>query len=74
MQTASGPNPAPRLLGKNYGRDGSQKPELRAYSELVAARLKRHCKTEERRDGYERLSPLQLEIFEKAIAFSSGGV
>lgn len=50
-----------------------QKPALRAYSELVAERLKRRRKNEERRDGNVQLSPLQLEIFEKAIAFSSAG-
>lgn len=51
----------------------SQKPVLRAYSELVAARLRRRGKTEARRERCVRLSPLQLEIFENAIAFSSGG-
>lgn len=51
-----------------------QKPALRAYSELVAERLERRRKTEKRREGYVRLSPLQLEVFEKAIAFSSAGV
>jgi len=48
-----------------------EKPALRAYSELIAERLKRRRKTEERREGYVRPSPLQLQIFEKAIAYFS---
>ncbi|GAB5415713.1 MAG: hypothetical protein Cons2KO_33160 [Congregibacter sp.] len=46
------------------------KPALRAYSELVAKRLKKQQRAKSADERYVRLSPLQLEFFKRALAFS----
>lgn len=47
-----------------------RKSVLRAYSEHVAQRLQKRRQQESRREGYLRLSPLQAEIFARALALS----
>ena len=46
------------------------KPALRAYSELVANRLRKRQREKSDDESYVRLSPLQQEFFERALALS----
>lgn len=46
------------------------KPALRAYSELVANRLRKRQRKKSADESYVRLSPLQLEFFKRALALS----
>ena len=46
------------------------KPALRAYSELVANRLRKRQREKSDDENYVRLSPLQQEFFECALALS----
>ena len=46
------------------------KPALRDYSELVANRLRKRQREKSDDENYVRLSPLQQEFFERALALS----